>query len=58
MLGVQLDDLTSEDVVAVGISTTFIFDDKSLDFLIHKAKQFVPGVPIIVGGAGITLNPD
>jgi anaerobic magnesium-protoporphyrin IX monomethyl ester cyclase len=55
---VHLHGLTSEDVIAIGISTTFIFDDKSLDFLIHKAKQLVPGVPIIVGGAGITLNPD
>ena len=54
---VQLDDLAPQDVIAVGISTTFIFDDKSLDFLIQKAKQLVPGVPIIVGGAGITLNP-
>jgi anaerobic magnesium-protoporphyrin IX monomethyl ester cyclase len=54
----QLHDLTSEDVIAVGISTTFIFDDKSLAFLIYKARQLVPGVPIIVGGAGTTLNPD
>ena len=55
---VQLDGLTSENVVAVGISTTFIFDDKSLDFLVRRAKQLIPGVPVIVGGAGITLNPD
>jgi hypothetical protein len=54
----QLHDLSPHDVVAVGISTTFIFDDKSLDFLVRRARQLVPGAPIVVGGAGITLNPD
>src|SRR5262249_21640367 len=54
----QLGSISSDKIIAIGISTTFIFDDGSLDFLIKKARELVAGVPIIVGGAGITLNPE
>lgn len=46
------------DIIAVGISTTFIFDAVTLQHLIDRVRKLMPNVPIVLGGAGSTLNPD
>ncbi|PON19534.1 hypothetical protein C2W62_02210 [Candidatus Entotheonella serta] len=52
-LGVQ-----ASDTFMIGISTTFIFDVYTLETLIHQLKSQFPNVPVLIGGAGFTLNPD
>ncbi len=52
-LGVQ-----ASDTFMIGISTTFIFDVYTLETLIHRLKSQFPNVPVLIGGAGFTLNPD
>jgi hypothetical protein len=45
------------DLLAVGISTTFLFTASDLSSACQKLRRELPGIPIVVGGAGITLNP-
>lgn len=51
-IGVQ-----ASDLLMIGISTTFIFDIYVLETLISHLKSKFPKVPILIGGAGFTLNP-
>jgi radical SAM superfamily enzyme YgiQ (UPF0313 family) len=53
-----LGDVDPADVVAIGISTTFTFDAATLNLLIERARELAPNAPVVVGGAGITLNND
>lgn len=43
--------------VAVGISTTHLFDADSVAALVAHVRRRLPQVPIVLGGAGSTLNP-
>lgn len=52
----SLGDVRPENVLAVGISTTFTFDVATLNLLVDRARELVPGAPVVLGGAGITLN--
>ena len=54
---VNTDMVDLSDIAAVGISTTFIFDVATLRCLIDRVHRIVPDVPVVLGGAGTTLNP-
>lgn len=45
------------DPVAVGISTTHLFDAPSVAAMVAHVRRHLPGVPVVLGGAGSTLNP-
>lgn len=49
--------LDATDLFMIGISTTFIFDVYTLEELIRELKSQFPNVPVLIGGAGFTLNP-
>lgn len=42
---------------AVGLSTTHLFDAPSVAALVARVRRHLPGVPVVLGGAGATLNP-
>lgn len=54
----ELSDVHPREVLAIGISTTFVFDQRTLDRLIDEISTRLPGTPVILGGAGVTLNPE
>ncbi len=60
VLDQRLDDtgLGAEDLFMIGISTTFIFDVYTLETLIRGLQSQFPDVPVLIGGAGFTLNPN
>lgn len=43
--------------VAVGISTTHLFDAPSVAAMVAHVRRHLPGAPVVLGGAGSTLNP-
>ena len=45
------------DPIAVGISTTHLFDATSVAAMVAHVRRRLPGVPVVLGGAGTTLNP-
>jgi hypothetical protein len=46
-----------ETPLAIGVSTTHLFDAQSVRRLVARIQGWQPGVPVILGGAGTTLNP-
>lgn len=44
--------------LAVGISTTHLFEAEAVKRLVIAIRSRLRGTPVIIGGAGSTLNPD
>ncbi len=47
----------SSDVTAVGITTTFLYNTQRVTEIVEAVRAELPNSPVVLGGAGITLNP-
>lgn len=48
----------ADAAVAIGISTTFVLDATLCSLLVEGARACWPARPVVLGGAGVTLNPE
>ena len=56
-LSSEIDDLAVEDPEVVGISTTFGFSTEAVRDLCARVRARFPRARLLLGGAGLTLNP-